>query len=355
MTELVRRLDRRRWAVHVACFRAEGAWRDRVLTHVSSVAEFPITRFADHRTAAQMRAFARWCRHMRVRLVHTSELYTNIFFLPAAAMAAVPVRIGSRREIAAGKSRAQIALQRLAYSFAHRVLANAGAAAERLRREQVSPDRITVIPNGLDLTRYEPRVLPPTLRRIVVVANLRPGKGHDVIIDAAPAVLARFPDARFAFVGDGTERARLEQRVVDRGLSRAIAFHGHTDDVAAHLRESDVFTLPSESEAFPNAVLEAMAAGLPVVTSAVGGILEVVNDDRTGVLVAPRDPAALADALCGVMADPDRARRLAEAGRALVEARYSFDRMVSSVEALYERELSHRAPEAAMQSEFASL
>lgn len=355
MTELVRRLDRRRWEVHVACFHAKGAWLPRIADCAASIAAFPIRRFADHRTAAQMQAFARWCRQQRVRLVHTSELYTNIFFLPAAAVAAVPVRIGSRREIAAGKSRGQIALQRVAYTFAHRVLANAEAAAERLRRERVADERIAVIPNGLDLSRFTPRVLPDALRRVGIVANLRPGKGHDTLLDAAPAILARFPDVHFDVVGDGSERARLEQLAVQRGLAGAFTFHGHTDDVASMLAKVDLFTLPSESEAFPNAVLEAMAAGVPVVVSGVGGVREIVEDGRTGVLVRPRDPDGLAAAICHLLAQPARARALAAAARALVDARYSFDRMVAAVETLYDEELARRTAEPAVHSELAPL
>jgi len=355
MTELVRRLDPRRWQVHLACLRRDGAWFERAAECATSVAEFPITSFGHAGTFAQMRAFARWCRDQQIALVHSSELYSNIFFLPAAAMAAVPVRVGSRREIAAGKSVVQIAAQRGAYAFAHRVVANAQAVASRLRREGVASSRISVVPNGLDLSRFTPRPLPSTLRRVATVANLRPGKGHDTLIAAAPSILERFPDAHFDLVGDGTERESLEHLVHSRGLSAAFTFAGHAENVPERLAAADLFTLPSESEAFPNAVLEAMAAGLPIVASAVGGIREVVFPNRTGLLVPPRDPQALADAICRLMTNPQEARALAAGGRALVESQYSFDRMVASIEQLYDQELSRRAPERAVESQFASL
>ncbi len=355
MTELVRRLDPRRWEVHLACVRADGAWFARASENVASVGTFPIVRFAHTSTMSQMRMFGQWCRDRRIALVHTAELYSNIIFLPAAALAGVPVRIGSRREIAAGKTRGQIALQRAAYGCAHHIVANAEAVATRLRREWVPAQRISVIPNGLDLSRFSPRPLPTTLTRIAMVANLRPGKGHDTLIDALPLLLARFPDVRVDLIGNGTERAALEQRVGARGLASVIRFVGHAEDVGAHLSESHLFTLPSESEAFPNAVLEAMAAGLPVVSTAVGGIREVVEHGRTGLLVPPRDPRALADALASLIADPTRAQALASQGRALVERRYSFDRMVRSMEDLYDQQLTRRMPERAAQSQFASL
>ena len=355
MTELVRRLDSRRWQVHLVCLRRHGAWFDRAAEFAASVSEFPITSFSHATTFAQMRAFARWCRDQRIVLVHSSELYSNIFFLPGAAMARVPVRVGSRREIAAGKSAAQIAAQRGAYTFAHRVVANAQAAASRLRREGFAASRISVVPNGLDLARFTPRVLPSKLRRIVMVANLRPGKGHATLIAAAPSILKRFPDARFELIGDGTERQSLEDLVRARGLTSAFTFAGHAENVPERLATADLFTLPSESEAFPNAVLEAMAAGLPIVASAVGGICEVVHPERTGILVQPRDPQGLSDGICRLLTNSHEAHALAAGGRALVESQFSFDRMVSSIEQLYEEELTRRAPGRAIQSQFASL
>jgi L-malate glycosyltransferase len=355
MTELVRRLDSRRFEVHLVCIRREGAWFERAAEFAASVADFPIRSFTDRSTFHQMQAFARWCRGRQIALVHSSELYSNIFFLPGAAMARVPVRIGSRREIAAGKSLGQIAAQRGAYMFAHRIVANAEAAAARLRQEGVSARRISVVPNGLELSRFAPRTWRSKLRRVAMVANLRPEKGHSTLIDAAAIVLRRFPDARFDIVGDGPERARLQGAVISRGLSSAVSFLGHVEDVPLRLAAADVFVLPSESEAFPNAVLEAMGATLPVVATPVGGILEVVEHQRTGLLVPPRDPLALADAICRLFTAPAEARALASAGRALVESRYSFDRMVASIEQLYERELTRRAPERAVQSQLAPL
>lgn len=355
MTELVRRLDPHRWEVHLACFRTEGAWFPRAAERAASVVSFPIRSFRDAGTFAQMRAFAAWCRQRQIAVVHTSELYSNICFLPAAAMARVPVRIGSRREINAGKTAGQIGLQRLAYGCAHRIVANADAVAERLRREWVPASKVAVVPNGLDVERYTPHVATKPRRRVAMVANLRPEKGHDILIDAAVAVLARVPDARFDLVGGGTERERLEQRARERGVAHAFSFMGHCEDVPARLAAADIFALPSRSEAFPNAVLEAMAAGLPVVASAVGGILEVVRHEDTGLLVAPGNSTELADRLCRLMLDPSLASTLAASGRAFVETRYSFDRMVSAIDALYVAELTRRAPVVFPQSQYAPL
>ena len=156
MIELVRRLDPARWSVHVACFHARGSWFDRIAGSVASVAEFPVQSFRRPDALRHLWAFARWCRERGIAIVHTTELYSNIFGLPGAALAGVPVRIGSRREMNGDRLPGQVALQRAAYACAHMVVANSRAAADRLRDERVPARKIAVIPNGLDLGAFQP-------------------------------------------------------------------------------------------------------------------------------------------------------------------------------------------------------
>jgi glycosyltransferase involved in cell wall biosynthesis len=176
---------------------------------------------------------------------------------------------------------------------------------------------------------------------VAVVADLHPRKGHDVLVDAAPEVLRHFPDATFVLVGDGPERANLEARATAQGVASAFTFAGYDENVALHLHDADVFVLPSHTEAFPNAVLEAMCAGLPTIASGVGGLVELVDDGRTGLLVPPGDPRALAHSICRVMADRAFGERLGKTASQEVH-RYSFTRMTSSFELLYLAELNRR-------------
>lgn len=344
MLELARRLDRARFEVHLACFHRAGPWLPRAEACAASIAEFPIRGFGRPSTVRQMRAFARWCTRNRIAVVHTTDLYTNIFGLPAAALGRVPVRIANRREINPDKTAGLIALQRAAYAFAHRIVANSSAAAERLATERVRRGRVDVVPNGLELDSFEPRDARRGLRRIVTVANLRPEKSHETLLEAAAVVLRSYPDAEFTLVGDGVRKDALIALAARHGVSRRVTFLGHRDDVPQLLRENDIFVLPSRSEAMPNGVIEAMAAEMPVVATAVGGIPEVVSHGRTGRLVPPDDPPALAAALLELMAAPEQAAALGQAARAEVERRFSFDRMVSRFEQIYLGELAERAP-----------
>ncbi|RPJ75962.1 MAG: glycosyltransferase [Acidobacteria bacterium] len=355
MIELLRRLDRRHFAVHLVCFHRTGEWRARAEELAESVTEFPVGSFRGPAAMRQAAAFARWCRTRNVAIVHTCDLYANIFGLPAAALAGVPVRIANRRELNPDKSAAQIAAQRLGYGFASRIVANSEAALCRLQREGVRAGRVSVIPNGIDLSEFRPEDsgirnqdsgvtrdtltadsgIPKPVRRVVTVARFRPEKGLETFIDAARLALAQVPDLEFALAGDGPLSADLESRVRAANLESRVRFLGLREDVAEVLRAHDVFVLPSRSEAFPNAVLEAMATALPIVATRVGGVPELIEHGRSGLLVAPGRAADLAAAIIDLVRRPSYARALGARARADAESRYSFGSMVRRFEQLY--------------------
>jgi glycosyltransferase involved in cell wall biosynthesis len=223
------------------------------------------------------------------------------------------------------------------------------AVSQAVRRHAIGlgypATRIEVIPNGVDLETFRP---PPreAVRagrpRVAFVGRLLFNKGPQYLVAAAPLVLGRHPDTEFVIIGDGPLRPRLEQAVARQGLAGAFRFLGMRSDVPALLGDPtlSLFVRPSLSEGLPLTVLEAMACGLPVVATPVGGTAEVVRDDETGYLVPPRAVEPLAAAICRLLDDPVHARALGANGRALVEREYSWERIAERTVAVYERVLA---------------
>jgi glycosyltransferase involved in cell wall biosynthesis len=205
--------------------------------------------------------------------------------------------------------------------------------SETDRRSDGRP-RAHVIELGIALDRFTRGR--PALDRVVVgnVARLAEQKGHRDLIAAAPAVLERHPGARFVVAGDGELRAELE--ALARPLGERFTFLGERDDVPDLLASFAVFAYPSRFEGLCLAVIEAQAAGVPVVATPVGGIVENVVDGETGLLVPPNDPAALAEAIVRILDDPGQGRALAERARPRVFERYARERMVERTLALYD-------------------
>jgi len=176
------------------------------------------------------------------------------------------------------------------------------------------------------------------------LANLRAEKGLEHLVHAMVLVRDRYPQERLTIWGDGPLRADLTRLIDEVGLSGSAELRGATTEPETALQAMDIFALPSLSEACPNVLLEAMASGLPVVATRVGGNPALVEDEVTGLLVPPGDPDALAKAIIRLMEDPMLADRLGAAAREVVCARFGVNRMLARVQALYERALdTHRS------------
>jgi glycosyltransferase involved in cell wall biosynthesis len=336
-------VDRSRWDLRVACLRAEGSLRGRL--EAAGVRAWSCGRgsFRSPRFAAAVCRLARDLRAQRIRLLHSFDFYSNILGIIAARLARVPAVIASQRVLVDLQPPLHRRVHGLALRFADHVLVNSPAVADQLRRT-LAPERIVLIPNGVDLTRFstDPRPGGAGSRPITIgtLANLRPEKGLAELIRASEFIRARVPDARFAIWGEGSHRAALEGLAAELGLSAAIQFRGATVQPEVALRELDIFVLPSLSEACSNALLEAMATGLAVVATRVGGNPALVDDGTTGLLVPPGDAAALAKAIIRLCEDPALAERLGAAARDTVRARFGLDRMLSRVQALYSHALN---------------
>jgi glycosyltransferase involved in cell wall biosynthesis len=233
-----------------------------------------------------------------------------------------------------------------------RAIAVSGSTRDFLVRERHVPaGRVRLIWNGAPLDEFAPvprarseavrRGLDLPLGRPVVgtIGRLNAQKGHRFLLDAAPAVLARHPEARFLVVGDGDLMDPLKEQARALGVAAAVVFAGHRADVPDLLGAIDVFCISSLYEGTPLALFEAMAAGKTIVSTAVDGCREVLEDGKTGLLVPPGDAPALAAALARLLDDPTLGRALAENARA-ASARYDIRTCVAQMEALYDEVLA---------------
>jgi glycosyltransferase involved in cell wall biosynthesis len=220
------------------------------------------------------------------------------------------------------------------------------AIVHKIAEERPSGVPVSLVHNGVDLARYdrteacctlaEDYGLAPGAQIVGVVGRLEPEKGHPTLIDAWPRVLRTVPDAYLLIVGEGSRREALEHQVAELGIGSRVIFTGRRDDVPAVTAALDVAVLPSYREAQGLTILEAMALSRPVVASNVGGIPEMVEDGRTGLLVPPHEPEALAAAITRLLVDHPLADMLARAGHDLVHERFCLEMMVRSIEDLYD-------------------
>ena len=177
-----------------------------------------------------------------------------------------------------------------------------------------------------------------------ILATLRDWKGHDILLEAWLLLQKSFPPWQLLVIGDGPRRTHLENRVAQMGLESSLRFVGNRDDVAEWLNCLDLFTLPSwGDEGVPQGVMQAMACGLAVVSTPVGAIREAVVADVTGLLVQPRDAAALADALARLMGDASLRRKMGEAGLDYAREQFGVDAMLDKMEIVFRRVLGERA------------
>ncbi|MBF0157309.1 MAG: glycosyltransferase family 4 protein [Magnetococcales bacterium] len=211
-----------------------------------------------------------------------------------------------------------------------------------LRGQGLSPERVTSVPTGLDLKRFSPGDravarqglgLDPGEFLIGIVATLRSWKGHRHLIEAFKLL----PEgaARLVVVGDGPQRENLRRQVTGAGLGDRVLLAGHQDDVLPWLTALDLFVLPSYAhEGVPQALMQAMACGLAVISTPVGGIAETVTDGDNGLLVPPQDPPALAQAMAKLLTAGDTRRRLGLAARAHAERHFSRESMLTRMESI---------------------
>jgi glycosyltransferase involved in cell wall biosynthesis len=242
-------------------------------------------------------------------------------------------------------------LYRLAAGKVDGFIAVSDEVCESLIR-QIGPigNKVTTIPNGVDVKRYERPEnkaalchqldLEANSRLLATIGRLTAQKGHRYLINAATMILSTYPDTHFLFIGDGELRGELQSQVQECGLSRHVHFLGNRNDVPDLLAAVDLFVLPSLWEGLSIALLEAMAAGKPIVATAVSGTTQVMIPGKTGLVVPPRDSRALADAVVQILSNPAQARAMGWKAKQHVVMNFSAQKQAHEHLALYRQFLS---------------
>jgi glycosyltransferase involved in cell wall biosynthesis len=281
------------------------------------------------------RRLARLFRQEQIDIVHSHDDRPLIYGMPAAWWAGVRRRIHTHHHGRIPQiSRRQQWLIRLAARFSHQFICVSHDSAKFMIEQGVAATQVRTLWNGIDLTRFAYRG-PSVDGSLVTVARLSPEKDLGNLLHAAKLVADASHDLRFEIAGDGPCRDPLLQLRRELNLANQVIFHGEVRDIPALLARARLFVLPSLSEGISLTLLEAMARGLPLVATKVGGNPEVVEDGVTGLLVPPGDSHALAQAIRTLLADPDRAHAMGLAGRRRVENCFDVRKMMTQYELLY--------------------
>ena len=246
------------------------------------------------------------------------------------------------------KVRAYEAMDRVNLRFVDHVVAVSAGQGARVRNAGVPSTRLSVICNAARLGAFaEPDQTHRTKLRslfsidsgpspiVLAAGRLSPEKGFDVLLEAVPAVLAKYPTAKFVLFGEGSERVKLETRIAELGVGHTVVLPGFTSDLDKFVPWADVVVLPSYTEGLPNVALEASAAGVPVVATAVGGTPEVVENGITGLLVPSGRPDAIAESLNRLLASSDLCCAMGEAGRTRMREHFTFAAQAARYEQLF--------------------
>lgn len=349
MMQLARQLKANGHSVTVGCLHPGGILAQDLIKAGIPVVEFPkLGSLLSLSGAYQVFRLACFIRRNKFDVVHAHDLWANLMAVPAAWITRTSMIVSSQRDLGHlfWYTPFRCKVIGIIHRLSTRVVANSKAVKKFLVREfHVPSNQVRVVRNSVDFERFaratgsRGKICPGLdlkTRLIAVIANMHtPIKGHHDVIEAARIICREIPEISFVLVGDGSERRNIEEHATSAGVREHFIFLGRREDVPEVLACCELSILASRSEGFPNVVLEAMAAGLPVVATRVGGVPEIIQDGFTGLLVSPQDHEALAHAVLQVMQDPVLAARIGRAGQQRIRSHFGLDRLISEIEQLY--------------------
>lgn len=356
LIEVLRRLDRRRFAPQVWTLRGEGELIPEAERLGTPVRSFGLgERLQELKSIPLFLRAVNQLRKEHVHIVHCYLSFANVVGTLTAVLARIPILLVSKRSLDSYQRRLELWGHWAANRFADRVVANALAVKRFvIETEHCPADKIVVIPNGIDdgfvtqegnggqEAERAALGLGPQERVVGTLGRLAWKKGQEYFLQAAAAVLRQAPQTTFVLVGDGPLRKHLEDQARALGIWSHVKFLGQRLDSQRIISLFDVFVLPSVIEGMPNALLEALALAKPVVVTEVGGNAEVVTNGETGIVVPPRHPTEMAEAILRLLRDQNLSRRLGEAGRQMVTRRFCFRHTLHAMESLYEKLLEEK-------------
>lgn len=339
LVEFARRADRDRFDLMFVSLAGRGA-----LAEAIEATGWPVLALdqPDGLRPGLVWRLARLFRNQGIDVVHTHDDKPLVYGAPAARLACCRSIHTQHHGKLAHIGRRQAFLVSVASRCVDRFVCVSQDSARAMIDQGVSPHKILTLWNGIDLNRFAftgPEVSGP----VVSVARLAPGKDLATLVKAVALLSTDLPNLRVEIAGEGPSRVDLETLTGQLGITDRVRILGTVQDVPALLARASLFVLPSLSEGISLTLLEAMARGLPVLTTRVGGNPEVVAEGETGILVPPGDPSALAQALKNLVSQPEKLRSLGEAGRQRVEAHFDIGRMIARYENLYRECAGRRA------------
>jgi glycosyltransferase involved in cell wall biosynthesis len=312
------------------------------------VVSMPVrTRYA----IASVRHIAKWMQSEDVAVVHTHMHHAALWGRVGGKAGGVPVLISTEHGKELWKGSLRLFMDRILSKWTARHIAVSQDCMQiRTQREKVDPKKLVVIPNGVPIPEQADNAVGRKRIRaefglgddvpvIGTVGRVVQAKGYEYLLAALQLLRRKYPTIIWLAVGDGDQRDALAAQANSMGLASAVVWTGRRDDVTDLLAAMDIWTMSSIREGLPVALLEAMAAGRPIVATNVGGIPDAVTNEKEGLLVPSADPVALAKSIEELIEDPDRAMELGSAAYLRAKTEYGIDSVAQRIEDIYRQEL----------------
>jgi L-malate glycosyltransferase len=346
--EVMRRLDRSRFTPHVYCLKRRGSIVQSLNRLGVEVTDLEIgNSLSTPKSLFRLFQFAQHLRKERISILHCYLPRASFFGAIAGRIAGIPAVLVSKRSLERQDSLKQVFLCRVANAWADLVLANSHAVLRHaVEVGRCRADKLRLLANGIDIERYRNASVNGLHCQVPVVGTvlrLEHIKGPAVFIEAAKRIVDEMPETRFMIIGDGSMRANLERLTESLKVADRVQFLGERDDVDVTLRSFSIFILPSLVEGMSMALLEAMAAARPIVATAVGGNLDLIQDGENGLLVRPAAPEEMAHAAIKLLKNPQWAKQLGLTAQTSVRNHHSADSMVRRLEEIYRELLQRKA------------